>query len=143
MESSQRPLSPFHFAFKVKDIESTKWFYGEVLGCQLGRETERWVDFNFFDHQLSAHVSTNIHDLDYCGLVDGVNVPIPHAGCLLSKAEFDRISKSLTDHGVEFVIPPTLRYAGKVGEQWTLFVLDPSSNPIEFKSFTRSDEIFS
>jgi extradiol dioxygenase family protein len=132
----------FHYAFKVKDIASTKHFYSEILGCNLGRETEHWVDFDFFGHQLSAHVTTTITELDYCGIVDGVKVPIPHFGCIISLVDFDRISQKLKAHQVTFLIEPQTRYEGKTGEQKILFVLDFSNNPLEFKCFKNPEEVF-
>jgi extradiol dioxygenase family protein len=132
----------FHYAFKVKDIASTKHFYSEILGCNLGRETEHWVDFDFFGHQLSAHVTTSITELDYCGIVDGVKVPIPHFGCIISLVDFDRISQKLKAHQVTFLIEPQTRYEGKTGEQKILFVLDFSNNPLEFKCFKNPEEVF-
>lgn len=132
----------FHYSFKVKDIASTKKFYGEILGCHLGRETEKWVDFDFFGHQLSAHVSTNIPPLDYCGTVDGVKVPIPHYGCIVSVEEFEKVVLRLKENNIEFIIEPQTRYAGKTGEQQTLFILDFSNNPLEFKCFKNVEEIF-
>lgn len=134
--------STFHFAFKVKDIESTQYFYHTILGCELGRQTNHWIDFNFFGHQLSAHVSENLPELDYCGTVESLKVPIPHFGCLLSKINFDRVKERLQKHNVHFIVQPQTRYQGKKGEQQTMFVLDPSSNPIEFKSFTNDEEVF-
>ena len=135
-------MHPFHYAFKIKDIPSTRKFYVEILGCEEGRSTETWIDFNFFGHQLSAHISSNIPDLDYCGQVDGVSVPIPHFGCLLSVEQFEDVQKRLEEAKIEFVVKPQKRYAGKVGEQWTMFVFDYSGNPLEFKAFSNNDEIF-
>ncbi len=132
----------FHYAFKVKDIQSTKEFYQTILQCQLGRETAQWVDFDFFGHQLSAHVSEEISPLDYCGLVDDVKVPIPHFGCILELEQFERIQKRLEKHGVTFLVKPQVRYKGKTGEQKTMFVLDNSNNPLEFKCYKDSCEIF-
>lgn len=135
-------MTSFHYAFKVKDIESTKRFYHTILGCELGRETGHWVDFNFFGHQLSAHVSANIPELDYCGLVDGVKVPIPHFGCVLSLDDFEKLSKRLKKFNAHFIIEPQTRYAGKSGEQKTMFVLDFSNNPLEFKCLKNDEELF-
>jgi uncharacterized protein len=135
-------MNPFHYAFKVKDIESTRKFYVDILGCIEGRSTENWIDFNFFGHQLSAHISKNIPELDYCGLVDGVKVPIPHFGSLLTASQFADIQKRLEMNNISFIVKPQNRYEGKVGEQMTMFILDFSGNPIEFKSFKNSDEIF-
>ncbi|MEO5911079.1 MAG: VOC family protein [Pelobium sp.] len=134
--------SIFHYAFKVKDIASTKKFYVELLGCNLGRETENWVDFDFFGHQLSAHVSDDIVPLDYCGIVDGVKVPIPHFGCIISLEEFEKVILKLKESNIDFIIEPQTRYEGKTGEQQTLFVLDYSNNPIEFKCFKNREDIF-
>ena len=135
-------MSAFHYAFKVKDIDSTRKFYVEILGCEEGRSTENWIDFNFFGNQLSAHVSKNLPDLDYCGNVDGVMVPIPHFGCLLEKELFNKILEKLRTENIEFLVKPYKRYEGKTGEQMTMFVFDYSGNPLEFKSFSKSDEIF-
>ena len=134
--------NPFHYAFKVKDIASTKRFYVEILGCKEGRFTDTWYDFDFFGHQLSAHISDNIPELDYCGQVDGVSVPIPHFGCLLTLAQFDKVQSQLEDANIDFVVKPQTRYEGLSGEQKTMFVLDFSGNPIEFKAYTIAEEVF-
>ena len=134
--------SKFHLAFKVKDIKSTIEFYHTILGCKLGRQTEHWVDFNFFGHQLSAHVSDKIPELDYCGKVEDLKVPIPHFGCILNNNNFNKIKDSLEKHNVEFVFKPHTRYLNKKGEQQTMFILDYSNNPLEFKSFEDNDDIF-
>ena len=88
----------FHYAFKVTDIESTRRFYVEILGCNEGRSTEHWIDFNFFGHQLSAHISNDIPPLDYCGKVDGIEVPIPHFGCILSIEQFKIVQQKLKNN---------------------------------------------
>lgn len=133
----------FHYAFKVKDIASTKKFYVDILGCKEGRFTDTWYDFDFFGHQLSAHISDDIPPLDYCGQVDGVSVPIPHFGCLLTMEQFDEIHTRLVSADIEFVVKPQTRYEGEVGEQKTMFVFDYSGNPIEFKAFKDAKEVFS
>jgi len=135
-------MRPFHYAFKVKDIDSTRRFYIDLLGCEEGRSSATWIDFNFFGNQLSAHISDQFPELDYCGQVDGVNVPIPHFGCLLEIDEFKRIQHNLEQAGIKFVVKPQTRYEGQVGEQLTMFVFDLSGNPIEFKAFSNKDEIF-
>lgn len=135
-------MHPFHYAFKVKDIAGTKRFYIDILGCEEGRSTESWIDFNFFGHQLSAHLSSDFPALDYCGIVDGVSVPIPHFGCLLSVEQFQLIQKKLEKEKIEFIVKPQKRYAGQVGEQLSMFVFDLSGNPIEFKAFSYEEEIF-
>lgn len=135
-------MNPFHLAFKVKDIASTRAFYIDILACKEGRSTDTWIDFNFFGHQLSAHISDNTPALDYCGQVDGIKVPIPHFGCLLKQSEFNATQQKLIDAGIKFLIKPQKRYQGQVGEQLTMFVFDYSGNPIEFKSFSVENEVF-
>jgi len=97
-------MHPFHYAFKVKDIESTRIFYVTILGCAEGRSTEHWIDFDFFGNQLSAHVSSEQPPLDYCGKVDGIAVPIPHFGCVVDYKRFQQIHQRLVQHGAEFII---------------------------------------
>lgn len=135
-------MRPFHYAFKIKDIASTKHFYIDILGCEEGRSTETWIDFNFFGHQLSAHISNDMPVPDYCGNVDGVNVPIPHFGCLLNMEQFLEIQKKLEANEIDFLIKPQKRYAEQAGEQMTMFVFDHSGNPIEFKAFSDEKQIF-
>ena len=135
-------MRPFHYAFKVRDIKSTRKFYVELMGCKEGRSTDSWIDFDFFGNQLSAHISNHIPDLDYCGKVDGIKVPTPHFGCVLSLEQFSMIKDNLQKEGVEFIIPPQIRYAGKPEEQWTMFFLDLSGNPLEFKAFKNEERMF-
>lgn len=135
-------MHSFHYAFKVKDQASTRKFYINLLGCVEGRSTDTWVDFDFLGHQLSAHISTNFPALDYCGKVDGIDVPIPHFGCLLPPEEFEKIKQKLEAANIEFLVKPYKRYEGKRGEQLTMFVFDLSGNPLEFKSFSNEEEIF-
>ena len=135
--------SLFHYAFKVRDLDSTRKFYGDILGCREGRSTDSWMDFDFFGHQLSAHIGQMSEKLDYCGSVDGVSVPIPHFGCLLSEEQFAEVKRRLESGGIEFIVKPYQRYEGQPGEQSTMFVLDFSGNPLEFKSFANESEVFS
>lgn len=135
-------MNPFHYAFKVKDIASTRKFYVEILGCEEGRSTETWIDFNFFGNQLSAHISDNFPALDYCGKVDGIDVPIPHFGCLIEADMFQAIAQKLKNENIEFLVKPVARYNGKVGEQLTMFVFDLSGNALEFKVFSNNEEVF-
>lgn len=135
-------MSTFHYAFKVKDIQTTRKFYIDILECQEGRSTESWIDFNFFGNQLSAHLCDDFPELDYCGKVDGVNVPIPHFGCLLTLTQFEKIQHKLELEKIKFVVKPQRRYEGKIGEQLTMFVFDYSGNPLEFKAFSNEDELF-
>ena len=135
-------MPAFHYAFKIKDIQSTRDFYVDILGCKEGRSTEQWIDFDFFGHQLSAHISTNIPDLDYCGLVDGVSVPIPHFGCLLNIEQFKTVEEKLKAANINFIVAPQVRYEGKPSQQLTMFVLDFSNNALEFKVFKDEGEVF-
>jgi uncharacterized protein len=132
----------FHYAFKVKDLASTRDFYIQLLGCKEGRSTDSWVDFDLYGNQLSAHVGKVDQQLDYCGNVDGVSVPIPHFGCLLTPTQFEELSLRLETANIKFIVKPQVRYEGKSGQQKTMFVLDNSGNPIEFKSFEDDNELF-
>ncbi|GAA4236533.1 VOC family protein [Postechiella marina] len=134
--------SKFHLAFKVKDIKSTVTFYKTILGCELGRQTTDWVDFNFFGHQLSAHVSKQIEALDYCGKVDLLKVPIPHFGAIIDQKSFIKLKNRLQKHKIDFIVNPQKRFKDKKEEHQTMFILDFSNNSIEFKSFHNNNEIF-
>ena len=133
---------PFHFAFIVKDLPSTRRFYGGVLGCREGRSTETWVDFDFFGHQISAHTTGAVMRTEKTGQVDGVAVPMPHFGAILAWDEFAELAKRIRAAGHAFVIEPRARYAGQPGEQATMFLLDPSGNALEFKSFRNPEHVF-
>lgn len=135
-------MNAFHYAFKVKDIESTRKFYRDLLGCKEGRFTEDWIDFDFYGNQISAHVHPNLPPLDYCGNVDGINVPIPHFGCLLRYAQFEKLRIKFEEASLEFIVKPQTRYEGRKGEQLTMFILDFSGNPLEFKAFKEEGEVF-
>jgi len=132
----------FHYAFKVNDLKSTRNFYIDILGCKEGRSTDSWVDFDLYGNQLSAHVGNVEQALDYCGNVDGVSVPIPHFGCLLSSNQFTELANRLEQAKIEFIVKPQVRYKGKSGQQQTMFVLDYSGNALEFKSFEDDRELF-
>lgn len=134
--------TPFHLAFPVKDIESTRAFFGDLLGCEIGRSTDKWIDFNFFGHQLSAHVKPEELAQANTNAVDGKNVPVRHFGAVLEWNQWHELSDKLTKHGTEFVIEPYIRFKGEVGEQATMFFLDPSGNALEFKSFKDPSQIF-
>ncbi len=135
--------APFHFAFFVRDLEVTRRFYGEVLGCREGRSTQAWVDFDFFGNQISAHTGRAPAPARDEGLVDGVAVPMPHFGAILPWEAFDALAGRIRAAGVPFVIEPRIRYAGQSGEQATMFLLDPSGNALEFKSFRHPEHVFS
>ena len=134
--------SPFHLAFPVKNIQSTKFFYKEVLGCEIGREDKKWVDFNFFGHQLSAHLKPDELKKTKENPVDGKSVPVRHFGVILPWEKWQLLSKKLIKINTEFIIEPYVRFEGEVGEQATMFFLDPSGNALEFKSFKDSSQIF-
>tara|TARA_B100000424_G_C22629126_1_gene348884 strand:+ start:138 stop:554 length:417 start_codon:yes stop_codon:yes gene_type:complete len=134
--------SPFHLAFPVKNIESTKFFYKEVLGCEIGREDKKWVDFNFFGHQLSAHLKPDELKKTKENPVDGKSVPVRHFGVILPWEKWQLLSKKLIKINTEFIIEPYVRFEGEVGEQATMFFLDPSGNALEFKSFKDSSQVF-
>jgi uncharacterized protein len=127
--------SLFHFAFHVRDLDSARRFYGGVLGCQEGRSAETWVDFDFFDHQISLHVGEPLRTTR-TGRVGDTLVPMPHFGLVLPLPQWQDMAERLRAAGTDFVVEPHLRYAGLPGEQWTMFFLDPSGNPIEVKAFT-------
>lgn len=134
--------SPFHLAFPVKNIESTKFFYKEVLGCEIGREDKKWVDFNFFGHQLSAHLKPDELKKTKENPVDGKSVPVRHFGVILPWEKWQLLSKKLKKIKTEFIIEPYVRFEGEIGEQATMFFLDPSGNALEFKSFKDSSQVF-
>lgn len=133
---------PFHFAFLVKDLTSTREFYGGLLGCKEGRSTEAWVDFDFFGNQISAHVNSEIPLPKPCGKVDGVTVLIPHAGVILPWEAFEPLAIRLTQASVKFIIEPSIRYANRPEEQATMFFTDFSGNAIEIKSFREPEHMF-
>ena len=134
--------SPFHLAFPVKNIESTKFFYKEVLGCEIGREDKKWVDFNFSGHQLSAHLKPDELKKTKENPVDGKSVPVRHFGVILPWDKWQLLSKKLIKINTKFIIEPYVRFEGEVGEQATMFFLDPSGNALEFKSFKDSSQVF-
>lgn len=134
--------TPFHLAFPVKDIASTRTFFGDLLGCDIGRSTDKWIDFNFFGHQLSAHVKPDELAQAKVNDVDGKNVPVRHFGAVLEWQQWHNLADKLKEHGTDFVIEPYVRFEGEVGEQATMFFLDPSGNALEFKSFKDPSQIF-
>ena len=132
----------FHLAFPVKDLEESRQFYGEVLGCQEGRSSECWIDFNLFGHQIVAHLAPENSGVKTMNDVDADHVPVPHFGIVLPPDEFQKLAERLKNKGVQFVIEPKTRFAGEVGEQSTMFFLDPSGNALEFKSFADFSQVF-
>ena len=136
-------MSIFHLAYTVRDLESTRKFYGDLLGCQEGRSTESWVDFDFFGNQLSLHIGQTIKELESDSRVDNVEVPLPHFGCVLDWDLFHNLADKLKLAGIVFIIEPTIRFKGMPGEQATMFLEDYSQNALEFKSFRNPNEVFS
>jgi len=132
----------FHLACTVKDLDSTRQFYGELLGCEEGRSTDTWVDYNFFGHQLSLHVGEVVKRSKTNSQVDSISVPMPHFGCVLDWQSFHDIAEKLKSAGVHFIIESTIRFEGKSGEQATMFFEDYSGNAIEFKAYRNLSEVF-
>lgn len=135
-------LSPFHLAIPVKEITTTRDFYRDILGCEEGRSSDHWVDFNFFGHQLVIHIKETEKNIAANNAVDGKEVPIPHFGVVLEMDIFESFAKNLKQKGVEFIIEPYTRFKGEVGEQSTMFFKDPSGNALEFKAFKNLDQLF-
>jgi hypothetical protein len=132
----------FHLAFPVTDLAQTRRFYGEILGCCEGRSAGRWVDFDFFGHQLSAHLIDENTGAMPTNPVDGEAVPVRHFGVILEMQDWRQLAARLEQRGVKFLIKPDIRFRNQVGEQATMFLLDPSGNALEFKSFTDPAQIF-
>ena len=135
-------LSPFHLAIPVSDLNESKKFYEEILGCSPGRFSEEWADYDFFGHQLVIHVDPNHKANKHHNEVDGKSVPIPHFGVVVPWDQFDLFSKNLKKNGVEFVIEPYTRFENLPGEQKTLFFYDNSGNALEFKAFKDMSQLF-
>ncbi len=134
--------NPFHLAFPINDISETKSFYKKILGCKIGREDVKWVDFDFFGHQLSAHVKPDELKNTKKNAVDGKDVPVRHFGVILEWEAWHSLSVRLKENNISFIIEPYIRFEGEIGEQATMFFLDPSGNALEFKSFKDPEQIF-
>lgn len=136
-------MNPFHLAIPVQSLEPCRTFYREVLGCEEGRSSDHWVDFNFFGHQFVIHQDAHLQKPERSNNpVDGKSVPVPHFGVVLDWEVWEELSERLKQHNIEFVIEPYIRFKGEVGEQATLFFLDPEGNALEFKSFKDKNQIF-
>ena len=131
----------FHLAFPVKNLDESRRFYGEILGCEEGRSSDQWIDFNLFGHQIVAHLSENAGIVHH-NKVDADHVPVPHFGIVLPMDEFKSFAEKLKSKDVEFIIEPKIRFEGEVGEQATMFFLDPSGNALEFKAFADFSQVF-
>ena len=131
----------FHYSFFVRDLETARRFYVDLLGCREGRSEATWIDLDLFGNQLSCHLGTPPATADV-GRVDGILVPMPHFGVIVTFPEYEAIVARVAAAGIPFIVSPRIRYAGEVGEQGTCFFLDPSGNAIEIKAFRRDDEVF-
>jgi hypothetical protein len=134
-------LPRFHLAFPVRALEPTRRFYVDLLGCPVGREAERWIDFDFFGHQITAHLA-ELGEGPATNPVDGDEVPARHFGAILAWEDWQALAERLRAAGVRFLIEPRIRFEGEPGEQATMFVLDPSDNALEFKSFRDDARVF-
>lgn len=140
--SKEHKIPRFHLAFPVKELKDTLTFYRDLLGCETGRSSDKWIDFNFFGHQVVAHVSPDDAGKSASNEVDGHQVPAKHFGVILEWEKFEELADRLKKHGQEFVIDPYIRFKGEPGEQATMFFLDPSGNALEFKAFRDESQIF-
>lgn len=136
------PLPPFHLAFPVHDLAACRAFYGGTLGCREGRSSAEWIDFDFFGHQIVAHLAQSPSADSAKNRVDGHGVPVPHFGVVLPMQEWRELAGRLEAAGMEFAIAPTIRFAGQPGEQATMFFRDPSGNAIEMKAFEDPGALF-
>ena len=134
-------LNPFHLAIPVKEITETRCFYRDILGCEEGRSSDHWVDFNFFGHQLVLHIDSSKANILNENSVDGKSVPVPHFGIVLDWDVFENFEKKIR-YKVEFIIEPYIRFEGQAGEQKTMFFKDPSGNALEFKTFKNINQLF-
>lgn len=132
---NQRSVNPFHLAIQVHDLASAREFYGQLLGCPEGRSDETWVDFNLMGHQLVCHLAPGNEPRLHANPVDGHDVPVPHFGVVLNLDDWKALAERLAAAEMAFIIKPHIRFPGQPGEQATMFFLDPSGNPLEFKAF--------
>ena len=135
-------LHPFHLAFPVKDIDETKEFFTKILGCKEGRRSKKWIDFNFYGHQIVAHLVKDVSQEINLNTVDSKSVSPRHFGVVLTPNQWKELSYHLSLHNIDFIIKPYIRFSGQVGEQYTFFIKDPSGNYLEFKAFENDDYIF-
>ena len=134
-------LNPFHLAIPVKEITETRYFYRDIIGCEEGRSSDHWVDFNFFGHQLVLHIDSSKANILNENSVDGKSVPVPHFGIVLDWDVFENFEKKIRNK-VKFIIEPYIRFEGQAGEQKTMFFKDPSGNALEFKTFKNINQLF-
>ena len=141
MSNLTNSLRPFHLAFPVKNIKEAKRWYTDILGCNLGRESKTWIDFNFFGHQVVAHLVNDIENIQ-TNPVDDDDVPCRHFGIILDCSKWEQLRKNLIFKKVDFIIDPNTRFKDSPGEQKTMFISDPSGNALEFKCFKNDNMIF-
>ena len=137
-----KSMRPFHLAFPVYDIKKTIDWYVSYLNCSVGRKSKRWVDFNFYGHQISAHLIDKKNKKDKINLVDGKKIPSRHFGIILEMNDWKNLVTYLNEKKVKYVIKPNIRFKGQIGEQATFFIKDPSNNVLEFKAFQNDNKIF-
>ncbi|HZZ12482.1 MAG TPA: VOC family protein [Paraburkholderia sp.] len=142
MSVNDNVVPPFHLAFPVHSLEAAREFYGELLGCPEGRSSPAWIDFNFYGHQIVAHLAPEEAGHRHTSSVDGHAVPVRHFGAVLSMAQWQAAADKLQAAGIDFIIEPHVRFKGEVGEQATMFFLDPSGNALEFKAFADMSSLF-
>jgi uncharacterized protein len=137
-------LTPFHIAFPVNDLKAARHFYGSVLGCPEGRSSDEWIDFDLYGHQIVAHLKPGPSRAKeaHHNAVDGHDVPVPHFGVVLTMEQWTALAERLKAAGTKFVIEPYVRFKGEVGEQATMFFLDPAGNALEFKAFRDMSKLF-
>jgi extradiol dioxygenase family protein len=135
-------LRPFHLAFPVRDLAEARRFYGEIMGCPEGRSSDHWIDFDFFGHQIVAHLDANANAVSTHNPVDGHDVPVPHFGVVLTMDQWELLAARVTAAGISFGIEPHVRFKGEIGEQATMFFCDPSGNALEFKAFADDANLF-
>ena len=135
-------LPPFHLAFPVHDLETARRFYGGLLGCPEGRSAAEWIDFDFFGHQIVAHLAEEMEPRRHHNPVDGHDVPVPHFGAVLGMDQWRAMAERLRAARTDFVIEPTIRFEGQPGEQATMFFLDPSGNALELKAMAQPQNLF-
>jgi extradiol dioxygenase family protein len=135
-------LPPFHLAFPVTSLANARAFYGDLLGCPEGRSSDSWVDFDFYGHQIVAHLAPDETRAVSAHDVDGDDVPVRHFGVVLSMDDWQALAERLEAHGTRFVVAPHIRFKGQPGEQATLFLLDPCGNALEFKAFADRSQLF-
>lgn len=134
-------LRPFHLAFPVDDLAAAEDFYQRILGCETGRRSEHWLDFNFYGHQIVAHLA-KMPDPLKPNDVDTKQIPVPHFGIILEWPDWEALAARLQGFGVTFIVEPYVRFAGQIGEQATMFFSDPAGNALEIKAFRNDTEIF-